>query len=155
MELAGCRQGCPGGVYHGLEVFVVANRQVTEHLAIDLDIGQIQSVDQLAVGEASVARGGVDPRDPKPAHIATALAAVSVSIRQGLEHSLVSSLVQLAPGRALPFGQSKHLLMPFVGGDCLFYSSQLLLSVSNGYFEYGMSRRIRFSSLLSVGSILS
>lgn len=45
--------------------------------------------------------------------------------------------------------------MPLMCGYRLFYSCQLLLSVSNSYFEYGMSRRIRFSSLLSVANILS
>src|SRR5215207_8130791 len=55
----------------------VANGEVGEDLAIDLDVCALEAVDELAVGEAVLTRCGVDPDDPQLAHLALALLPVA------------------------------------------------------------------------------
>src|SRR5690606_35082657 len=63
-------------------------------LAVDLDAGLVQAVDQLAVGEPVLARGGVDARDPQAAEIALALLAVAIGVDPGALDRLASDLEQ-------------------------------------------------------------
>jgi hypothetical protein len=57
---------------------------VGQHLAIDLDAGLAETVDQAAIGQAVLSRGGVDTLDPQRAEIALADLAVAIGILQRL-----------------------------------------------------------------------
>src|SRR5690606_7159761 len=61
----------------------IRDRQLRQVLAVDLDPGLVEAVDQLAVGQAVLARGRVDARDPQAAEGALALLAVPVGIGPG------------------------------------------------------------------------
>src|SRR5690606_36251687 len=74
--------------------------QVSEDLAVDLDLGPLEAVDEAAVGQALLPRGGVDPGDPQAPEVALALAAVPVLVPQRVHHGLVGDPVATAAGAA-------------------------------------------------------
>ena len=58
----GERRLCLG--HDRLEGLGLARGEVGEHLAVELDPGALQAVDELRIGEARLARAGVDALDP-------------------------------------------------------------------------------------------
>src|SRR5262245_55223986 len=60
------------------------DRQVRQHLAVDLDAGLVQAVDEAAVGQAVLAGGGVDALHPQRPEVALARLAVAIGILQRL-----------------------------------------------------------------------
>ena len=71
----------------------VAHGDVREHLAVELDAGQLEAVHELRVAHAVDARGGVDAGDPQPAEVALAVAPVAVGVGVRLEQRLLGALV--------------------------------------------------------------
>ena len=71
----------------------VAHGDVGEHLAVELDAGQLEAVHELRVAHAVLARGGVDARDPQAAEVALAVAPVAVGVGVGLQQRLLGALV--------------------------------------------------------------
>src|SRR5450755_315438 len=71
----------------------VVDGHVGQNLAIELNLGDLQSVHELRVGHAVLARGGVDAGDPQAAEVALAVAAVPIPVLIGLEHRLLGSSV--------------------------------------------------------------
>src|SRR4051794_31237463 len=51
-----------------------------QHLAVDLDLGLLQAVDEPAVGEPVLAHRGVDALDPQTAEVALLVAPVAVGV---------------------------------------------------------------------------
>src|SRR3954453_9199888 len=91
-----CRLGSrrlPGGLSKSAERLSVADGDVGQHLAVELDLGQAQAVHELAVAHALLAGGGVDALDPQAAEVALAVLAVAVGVRAGLEQLLLRPLV--------------------------------------------------------------
>jgi hypothetical protein len=66
------------------ECLRLVDRHVGQHLAVDLDAGLVQAVDQAAIGQAVLAGGGVDALDPERAEIALADLAVAIGVLQRL-----------------------------------------------------------------------
>ena len=62
------------------EGFGVANRQIGEHLSIDVDAGQLEAMHELVVRHPLAAGCGVDPGDPKLAHVALAGPPVAIGV---------------------------------------------------------------------------
>ena len=60
------------------------HRQIGHHLAVDLDPGLQDTVHELRVGEAVLARRGVDALDPQAAERTLLVAPVAVGILQAL-----------------------------------------------------------------------
>ena len=60
----------------------IADGEVGEDLAVDLDARGVQAVDEPAVADAVLAAGGVDPLDPQPPEVALAGAAVAERVLQ-------------------------------------------------------------------------
>src|ERR1700680_551528 len=108
----------------------VANRQVREHLAIDVDPGQLQSVHELVVRHPLAARGGVDPRDPQLAHVPLAGTPVAIGIFERMEHGLVRRPEQGPVRHPEPLGEVEDLLVAPPGGDAALYPRHLTLSPS-------------------------
>src|SRR3712207_1419483 len=59
----------PGALGKASERLGIAHGDVGQHLAVDLDLGQLQPVHELAVRHAVLTRGGVDARDPQAAEV--------------------------------------------------------------------------------------
>src|SRR3954453_12480599 len=98
MESGGCLRGrllrrLSGAVGEASERLGVADGDVREDLAVELHLGQLQSVHEGAVGHAVLARGGVDARHPEPAEVALAVAPVAVPVLVRLEQRFLGPLV--------------------------------------------------------------
>src|SRR5919112_4261867 len=76
--LGGSSRRLSGGIGKSAERLGVAHGDVGQHLAVELDAGQLEAVDERAVAQAILARGGVDAHDPQAAEVALAVAAVAV-----------------------------------------------------------------------------
>src|ERR687895_1932514 len=96
--------GLPGPVGKAPEGLRVADGDVGQHLAVDLDAGLLQAVHELAVRHALLARGRVDADDPQPPEVTLAVAAVAVGVRVGLEQGLLGPLVALRGLAAVALG---------------------------------------------------
>ena len=101
---------------------------VGEHLAVDLDAGLLQPVDQTAVGQTVVTRGGVDTGDPERAEFALFLTTVTIGVLAGLDDRLLGDPEDFASGAIIALGLFEDLLVPRVGGDAAFDSWHSLLS---------------------------
>src|SRR5690349_23402419 len=82
-----------GGIGKSAEGLGVAHGDVGQHLAVELDPGQLEAVDEGAVVHAVLARGGVDAGDPQAAEVALAVAAVAVGVGIGLHDRFLGALV--------------------------------------------------------------
>src|SRR5262245_15885488 len=67
----------------------LAHSKVREDLAVDLDTGLVQAVDEAAVRRAVEPGRRVDARNPQLAEVALALAPVPVGIVEREQHGLV------------------------------------------------------------------
>src|SRR5215211_5104838 len=104
MPLALRGHGLPGSLGKTSERLGVADGDVGEHLAVELDAGLAQAVHELAVAHALAASGGVDTHDPEAAKVALAVAAVAVGIGVRLEQRLLSPLVARVRLAAIALG---------------------------------------------------
>src|SRR5436305_2241178 len=66
------------------ERFRLVHRDVGEHFAVERDAGEVQRVDELAVGQPLGADRGVDALDPQSAEAALLHLAVAVGVLPGL-----------------------------------------------------------------------
>src|SRR5687767_2289110 len=105
-------RGLPGFLGKTSERLGVADGDVREHLAVELDAGLLEAVHELAVAHALLAGGGVDADDPQPPEVTLLVAAVAVRVRIRLEQGLLGPLVA---GVRLP----AEALGPLEGGAAL------------------------------------
>src|SRR4051795_11795117 len=82
-----------GALGESAEGLGVADGDVREHLAVELDARQLEAVHERPVGQALLARGGVDAGDPQAAEVALAVAAVAVRVRVRLHQRFLRALV--------------------------------------------------------------
>src|ERR687896_1559694 len=82
-----------GALGESAEGLGIAHGDVREHLAVELDPGQLEAVHEGGVAHAVLARGGVDAGDPEAAEVALAVAAVAVGVGVGLHDRLLRALV--------------------------------------------------------------
>src|SRR5262249_23754046 len=109
-----CRDGAKGGgIMYG---------QIREHLAIDLDVGFEQSIDQAAVGQAVQACSSVDTGNPQRAEFALLLAAIAVRVLAGLDDCLLGGAIDLAAGVVIALCLAKNLLVTATGRHSTFDS---------------------------------
>src|SRR5215212_6705062 len=95
--LARCRLGrqrLAGALGKSAEGLGVAHGDVGQHLAVQLDTGQLEAVHERAVGHPVLARGGVDAGDPEAAEVALAVAAVPVRVGVRLHDGFLRALVR-------------------------------------------------------------
>src|SRR5687767_11524487 len=86
-------RGLPGFLGKPSERLGVADGDVREHLAVELDAGLLEAVHELAVAHALLAGGGVDADDPQAPEVALLVAAVAVRVGVRLEQGLLGPLV--------------------------------------------------------------
>src|SRR4051812_44506050 len=87
------RRRLAGAIGKSAEGLGVADGDVGQHLAVELDAGELQAVDERAVAHAVLARGGVDADDPQAPEVALAVAAVAVRVGVGLHDRFLGPLV--------------------------------------------------------------
>src|SRR3979409_2479245 len=106
--LASGSRRLPGASGKASERLGVADGDVGQHLAVELDLGQLQAVHQLAVAHALLAGGGVDALDPQAAELALAVLAVAVGVGARLEQLLLRPLVARVLLAAVALGALQH-----------------------------------------------
>src|SRR5882762_9563244 len=87
------RQRLAGALGKASEGVCVADCDVSQDLAVELDPGELQPVYELRVRQPVDASGCVDPGDPQAPEIALAVATVAVAVLVGLEHRLLGGAV--------------------------------------------------------------
>src|SRR5438132_14259100 len=91
----------------------IPDRQVREHLPVDVDPGHFEAVHELVVGHALAARGGVYPGDPELAHVALARPPVAIGVLEGVEDRLVGRPEERPVCHPGTFGEDQGLLVAF------------------------------------------
>src|SRR5215207_143435 len=86
-------RGLPGFLGKPSERLGVADGDVREHLAVELDACLLETMHELAVAHALLTGGGVDAHDPEPAEVTLLVAAVAIRVGVRLEQGLLGPLV--------------------------------------------------------------
>src|SRR5438874_8024545 len=79
---------------HGIERSRVADCELAEHLAVQLDAGQRKCRDEAVVADAALAEGGVEAGHPEGAEVPLFLPAVAVGVPPGTHDELDGRPVQ-------------------------------------------------------------
>src|SRR5829696_3336378 len=87
------RRGLPGLLGKSAERLGVAHGDVREHLAVDLDPGLAEAVDELGVAHSLTPGSGIDADDPELAHLPLADPAVAVGVLARAHELLVCEAV--------------------------------------------------------------
>jgi hypothetical protein len=74
------------------ESFRIMHRDIREHFAVYLDLSQIQTIDQAAIGQSVQTSSRIDARDPQCAELALALTTIPVGVLAGLDNGLLGGL---------------------------------------------------------------
>ena len=88
----------------------LARGELGEPLAVELDAGGLEAAHEHAVGEAVLARGGVDADDPQAAEVALLALAADVGVDARLVGRLLRELVELALVLEVALGELAELL---------------------------------------------
>src|SRR5204863_7214872 len=86
------------------------NRELGQAFAVERDAGVLETVDELAVGEAVLARRGIDSNDPESAEIALLAPPADKGILQCCVDRLFGGTIQLALVGVVAFRQIEELL---------------------------------------------
>src|SRR5919198_2836917 len=87
-------RGClPGSLGKSAKRLRIVDRDIGEHLAVDLHAGLVQAVDQLRVAHALATRGRVDADDPQAPEVALSAAPVAIGVATRANHLLVGESV--------------------------------------------------------------
>src|SRR5271170_3339965 len=103
------------GLDQALERRRLGDREVGDDLAIQLDAGQLQAVDELGIAQAMLAGAGIDALDPEGAEAALLVAPVAIGILQPLLDLLDRNPVAGMRATAIALGEVKDLLVAGVG----------------------------------------
>lgn len=98
------RSGLHGDIDQFLERGHIGDGEVGEHFAVDVDLGELEPVDQAAVGGAADARARVDTGNPETAILALFQLAADIRVRHGLHNLLGCGAVLLALCAIVTFG---------------------------------------------------
>src|SRR5215210_6931367 len=152
------RRRLAGALGESPEGLGVAHGDVGQHLAVQLDAGQLQAVHERAVAHALLAGGGVDAGDPQAAEVALAVAPVAIGVGVGLHDRLLGPLVVRAglAAEALRALEGRAALLAGVDGALdprhldPAPSSFLTRLASSGFRIVGWPRRrFRFGDFFS------
>src|SRR5690606_38495258 len=119
---AGLAQGAARLFDQGPERLRLADREIRENLAVDVDPGALHAVDELRVGQAMLAHAGIDALNPQAAEAALAVAAVAIGVLQPLLDALDGD-AEVVLGAAAIAGRHLHdLLVPGVSRDAALHT---------------------------------
>src|SRR5690606_7498803 len=111
------------------ECLRLVDREIRQHLAVDLDAGLVEAVDEAAIGQAVLADSGVDALDPERAEIALAILAVAIGILQRLLDSLLGDADGVLAAAVETLGLGENLLVLGVGGNASLYACHVMISL--------------------------
>jgi hypothetical protein len=114
-----------GFLNHAGECFGIPDRQVSQNLAIQLDVRFPHAKYKFAVGKTVCAGTRVDAYDPKPAKIALAILAVPGGIPHAFEHGFVGAPEQAAARAEIAFVILQYFLVSQMGYWSTFYTSHV------------------------------
>src|SRR3990172_8893705 len=117
-----------GFAHHSRESLRVAHSQIGDHLAVDGNPGYLQVVDQAAVCDSIEPRGSINSRNPKPAQITFARAAISVGVPKAFQHGFIRTPKQARACPKLTLGHFQNFAVVFPPVWTSFYTSHFLLS---------------------------
>src|SRR3954453_15296246 len=117
IDVSSGRDGLPGKLGKSAKGLGVAHGDVGEHLAVHLDAGLVEAVDEFGIGHALLARGGVDAGDPQAAEVALAGAPVAVRVGARAHELLVREAVTRVLAAPVALGLAEDLLAPLAPGD--------------------------------------
>src|SRR3954453_14851292 len=102
-------RGLPGCLHESAERLGVAHGDVGQHLAVQLDSGQLEPVHELRVAHAVQLGRGVDTGDPQAAEVPLAVAPIAVGIRLRLDQRFLGALVVVVGLAAEPLRPLENL----------------------------------------------
>src|SRR5260370_39380333 len=121
--LLGWRRSGGSGFFHELrECRGVLHRDIREYFTVERDAGSIEAVDQLAIRQRVVSRGGAHALNPQAAILALLDAAVAFGVAIGAIGGFLRGLVELALGEEKAFGPLEVLLAPCPALGAAFYA---------------------------------
>ena len=106
-----------GLVDQRLECRRVLDRDIRQHLAVDLDAGLRQAVNKSAVGQAVLAHGRVDALDPERAERALLALAIAIGVLHRLLDRLLGHPDRVLAAALVALRQLQDLLVLGMGGD--------------------------------------
>src|SRR5260221_3808868 len=115
-------EGCLGLIDQGLNRCRLAHGQIGHHLAVDFDAGLEDAVHELRIGQAMLARGGIDALDPKRAERALLVAPVAIGILQPLLDLFDADAERILGAAAIALGELENLLVAGMGRYAPFYA---------------------------------
>ena len=86
-------------------------------------------MDELAVGEAVLADGRVDPRDPEAAELAFTVVAVARRVIEGVQDRLVGAAEQAMTLAFVAVGHRNDFLVTPAAGDSSFDATHLVIAL--------------------------
>ncbi len=108
----------------------VLHREIGKHLAINFDAGLAQAINKLAVGQAVLARCGVDALNPETSHIALAVSAVIIGMLSSLHDRFVGTLEVLTTWPLIALGALENGLMAPACSDASLHTNHAMFSLS-------------------------
>src|SRR4051794_558944 len=114
------------------ERFGLVHRDVGEHLAVEGDAGEVQRVDELAVGQPLGANRGVDALDPQSAEAPLLHLAVAVGVLAGLLDRLAGDSDRVLAAAVIALRIVEDALVLGAGGDTPFDACHVLALPTSG-----------------------
>ena len=104
----------------GIKGHLIADGDVGQHLAVEADIGGLETLDEAAVADAGTAAGGVQADDPQSADLALLLLAIAVGVLPGVLDSVFGVAEELLLIAEVALGVLQDLLAALArrGGVC-------------------------------------
>src|SRR5689334_2909539 len=100
----------------------VVDREIGQHLSIDVDAGCAEAGHEPAVAHPLAASRGVDPGDPQGAELTLLFAPVPVGVPHGTLRGLLGGLVELAPATPSTLGGLHDFLLAGVMGHATLHA---------------------------------
>src|SRR6185312_2620388 len=110
----------------------LVHRDVGEHLAVEGDAGEVQRVDELAVGQPFGADRGVDSLDPQGAEAALLHLAVAVGVLPGLLDRLAGDPDRVLAAAVIALRIVEDALVLGAGGYTPFDACHLAALLTSG-----------------------
>src|SRR5207253_7491392 len=114
------------------ERLAFVHRDVGEHLAVQRDAGEVQRVDELAVGQPLGADGGVDALNPQSAEAPLLHLAVAVGVLPGLLDRLAGDADRVLAAAVIALRLVEDALVLGAGGYAAFDACHLSLLLTSG-----------------------
>src|SRR6185312_645694 len=112
--------------HEGRKSLRLVDGHVGQHLAVDLDAGLVEAVDEAAIAQAVLAGGGVDALDPERAERALADLAVAIGVLQRLLDRLLGDANGVLAAAVKALGGLQDLLVLGVAGRASFYAHVMI-----------------------------